>query len=250
MATYRTQTMKKFTLFCLTILSVSAFAQQLEGVVYYNQKMDMHRRMTTQSAEIKAMIPQFRSSEMVLSFTTFQSLYKPVPKEEEDEPEAVNGVRIKIQTPQNETYKNFNVAEKTELKTFFGKKFLVEDTLRQLPWKLTDARKKILGYDCTKATCTNAQKQNIVGWFAETIGCPSGPDAYDGLPGLLLEIDVNEGESTFTATKIELRKLKDGELTVSSGGKKTTAAEFKKIVDERMKEMGGSGGSGFKIIRN
>lgn len=242
--------MKQFTFICLTFLSISAAAQQSEGVVYYNQKIDMHRRMATQSAEMKAMIPQFKNNLMMMSFTATQSLYKPVPKEPEDEPEQTYGITIKIQTPQNEAYKNFFVAQKIDLKEFFGKKFLIEDSLRQIPWKLTGESKKILGYDCMKATFVNVQKQNVVGWFAENILSPSGPDAFGGLPGLLLEIDLNDSESVFTATKVELRKLTDGEMKIPSGGKKATPAEYKKIVDDRMKEMGGSNGSSMRIIRN
>ena len=44
-------------------------------------------------------------------------------------------------------------------------------------------------------------------WFAQDMPIKAGPDRFSGLPGMILEIDINDGAMTITANKIELKKL-------------------------------------------
>jgi GLPGLI family protein len=74
-----------------------------------------------------------------------------------------------------------------------------------------------------------------------------GPDRYNTLPGAVLAVDINNGERVILAKTIELKELKKNDLKIPSSGTKVTQAEFRKMVDEQMKQMGGRGGM---IIRN
>jgi GLPGLI family protein len=74
-----------------------------------------------------------------------------------------------------------------------------------------------------------------------------GPDRYFSLPGAVLAVDINNGERVTLAKTIELRELKKNEFKIPSGGIKTTQTEFRKMMDEQMKKMGGSNGI---FIRN
>lgn len=243
--------MKKITLSLLLIGAVlQAFGQQNEGVVLYDQKINMHKRMQDES--MKAMVPEFRTNKMQLLIRATESLFKAAaqPNEEEENTDG-NGttVRMVIRVPQNETYRNYETQKSVELRELAGQKFLIEDTLRRMPWKLAGETKKIQGYDCMKATMTNkATNQPIVAWFTEAIPVPSGPAGFGGLPGLILEADVNDGDMIYTLTKAEFKKLGAADIKLPSGGKKITEAEFTKKRDEFMKEMGGQGG--IRIIRN
>src|SRR5450432_188040 len=51
-----------------------ANAQIKEGKIVYEQKIDLHRRM--QDEQMKAMVPQFRTSRFELNFADGQSMYK------------------------------------------------------------------------------------------------------------------------------------------------------------------------------
>jgi GLPGLI family protein len=248
----------------LSILFISATCicaaqaqDKTEGTVMYEHKINMHKRITDEA--MRAMVPEFRTSEMQLNFRGMESLYLPVPKEEDDsETNSTdnngNQMRVVMRMPQNEVYRNYEAQEKIELQELAGQKFLVVDTLRKATWKLTGEAKKVNGYDCMQATMTNpANKQVTTVWFTESIPVPHGPMTFGGLPGLVIEANINEGEIVYSAKKIDFKKLgKDG-LRRPSGGKKVTDAEFKKKREEWMKEMGipanGSGG-GIRIIRN
>ena len=242
--------MKQILVSLLTLLyfGASATAQSHEGIVHYDQKINMHRRLPDES--MKAMVPEYRTNKMQLALRGAESLYKPVEANDADE-EATdqngNTMRMVIRVPQNEIYRNFDQKKNVELRELAGQKFLIQEELKQTPWKLTGESKKINGYDCMKATYTQPERnQPVVAWFAEAIPTPSGPAGYGGLPGLILELDVNDGEFIYTATKLDFKKLTNADLKVPSGGKKVTEAEFNKIRDDFMKERGG----GMRIIRN
>ncbi len=243
--------MKKTSLSLILIFCLlQAFGQQNEGVLLYDQKINMHKRMQDES--MKAMVPEFRTNKMQLLVRASESLFKAAaqPNEDEENTDANgNTVRMVIRVPQNETYRNYETQKSVELRELAGQKFLIEDTLRRMPWKLAGETKKIQGYECMKATTTNkVNNQPIVAWFTEAIPIPSGPAGFGGLPGLILEVDVNDGDMIYSLTKAEFKKLAANDIKLPSGGKKITEAEFTKKRDEFMKEMGGQGG--IRIIRN
>lgn len=47
------------------------------------------------------------------------------------------------------------------------------------------------------------RRQSIEAWFALDIPLSSGPDRFSGLPGLILEVDINNGAMILSAEKIE-----------------------------------------------
>ncbi|MCU0447389.1 MAG: GLPGLI family protein [Microscillaceae bacterium] len=228
---------------------VLVFAQTKEGVITYEVKMNLHRRIPKEQQEMKNMIPEFRISQTQLFFNQTTSLYKNLEEPEEDE-ESDNGggVTMRFTRPQNEFYFDFGQKRKVEMRDFMSKKFLIEDSIKNIPWKLVDETQTIQGYTCKKATYYNEErKQNLMAWYAEKIPLMSGPEAINTLPGMILALDINEGEIVITAKKVEVRPLQKNELKVPNEGKKITAAEFKKLVDEQMKQMGGNG---TRIIRH
>ena len=207
-------------------------AQKQEGTIVFDQKTNMHKLITDES--IKAMIPEFRTTQHQLIFNSEESLYKVLEKDDDDdESMGSGGVSIKFKPSRNQTYRNYTNQKKTELKILLDKKYLVTDTLQTMPWKLGTETKKIKGFDCTKATMVNAEnKKTTVAWFTPEIACSGGPENYGTLPGMILEVNVNDGEMIYTATNVTFAKLKPSDLKQPSEGKITTPAEFKKVMED------------------
>jgi len=67
----------------------------------------------------------------------------------------------------------------------FKKPFYSNGTMKDLEWVITNEKKIILGFDCTKAIAKNKDYLISV-WFTEKIPVPSGPSNYFGLPGLVV----------------------------------------------------------------
>jgi GLPGLI family protein len=245
--------MKKLFLFITLAISQLAMAQTQEGVIDYEFKVNMHKGLGKDQENMKSMIPEFRTSKNRLYFTPTESFYTNIDAEPEDVNTAMGGanVQMRFTRPQFDLYRNFDAAKFVTLTDFAGKKFRIEDSLKTNPWKFVDETKKIAGYDCKKASFYNEEmKQDVVAWYTESLVSPTGPQSFWGLPGTILQVDLNDGATMITASKIELKKLTN-EIKAPSGGKKVTAKEFKKIRDDYMKEMGEQGGAGPRImIRN
>ncbi len=240
--------MKQVLFALFAFLAFAAFGQQSEGVISFDQKVNMHRNLPPDAADMKAMIPEFRVTKSELLFSATESLYHDLPEEEEDEPAQGGPMVIRMQRPEAIFYRNYDAGRKTDYREFFGKNYLIEDTLGAPGWKITGQTKSILGYNCMQATMQDTvRKRQITAWFADALPLPAGPAGFGQLPGTILELDINNGEMVFTATKVEFRKLKKKEIEVPKKGEKLSDADFQKMVAEQMKQ---NGGRPMRIIRN
>jgi GLPGLI family protein len=245
--------MKHLLLILGILVSLTAahvvFAQN-EGTIEYEVRVDVHRTLPQDRAEMKEMIPEFNVHKSKLIFRDSESLFVNVEEEEEDEEfgEDNGPVRIRMRRAMNEYYFNFATARKVSLQEFLGKNFIIEDSVQVLPWKMAEEKKQVMGYDCRKATWYNEdRKQNVVVWYSDKLPQLLGPEIFNSLPGTVLEVDINEGERQIIAKSFSLRKLQKGELKVPSKGERTTDQAFKKMVEEQRKRLGGNGNI---IIRN
>jgi GLPGLI family protein len=261
--------MKRILLVVGLIVSVAAvrtvFAQTNEGLIMYEVKVNMHRRLPPERENMKAMIPEFRTTKEQLFFKESESLFKPL-IEDEEEPIGGGGVQMRFARPNNELYFNQQTGEIISKQEFNGKDYLIEDSLKMAPWKLGTETKTIQGYECKQAYYTSKETQTtmrmingtaspetrevtqeITAWYTDKIRPFLGPERYNSLPGTVLAVDINNGERVIVASKIELRSLKKSELKVPSSGTKTTQEEFRKIMDEQMQKMRANGAV---MIRN
>jgi len=106
-----------------------------------------------------------------------------------------------------------------------------------------------LDYPCQEAELDGAEEKTLA-WFTPMIPVSAGPGEYGGLPGMILAVDINDGQNTITATSVELTSLDKDLMKKPKKGKKVTREKFDQIVKEKMEEMGaeqGEGGSQFII---
>jgi GLPGLI family protein len=246
--------MKRIILIAGILVSLAAFevvfGQTASGVIEYESKVNLHRTLPPGRESMKTMIPEFRTSKFQLFFNQNESLYKTV-IEDEDEEQQSGGVVMKFQMPNNEMYLNQAEGKSISKEEFFGKTYLIEDSIKVPAWKFGTETKTIAGYECQMAYYTDESgprgKQEITAWYATKLRPFLGPERYRSLPGAILALDINNGERVIVAKKINLRELKKKELVAPTTGEKVTRAEFVKQRDEQMKKMGASGGM---IIRN
>lgn len=238
--------MKKILLLSSCLFSfLTVFAQNTEGVITFEEKMNLHRRI--QNEEMKARVPEFRSNNMELIFRGDECIYKAI-EEEEDEETNTGNVRMVFRRPNVEIYRNYATSKRVEQRDMMDKKYLIETDIKQTAWKLGTETKKILGYECTQATLNDtARKQELVAWFTMDLPLTAGPQNFGSLPGMILELDINKGEILMFAKKIDLKKVKDNAIKAPTKGDKITEEELKQKRDEMMKRNGG--GPNMRIIR-
>jgi GLPGLI family protein len=269
------KTMKRITIvqgIIISALAIQTVLGQQTGVITYETKMNLHRNLPKERENMKAMMPEFRTTKNQLFFNEKESLYKPlIEDEEEDMVTSGNGgggVVMRFQMPNQEMYYQPGEQISFTSQEFNGKQYRVMDSVTTAPWKFGTETKMILGYECKQAFYTTTETVNavkmsgsgppevekrtvtreITAWYTDKIRIALGPDKYYSLPGTVLAIDVNNGERVTVATKVDLRALKKNELKVPDKGDQITQKEFRKMIDEQMQKMR-QGGGGF-MIRN
>jgi len=230
--------------------------------------------------QIMERMKNFLEKEYTLAFTKEESFYK----EEEKLAAPGQGGGWGGGFAQGGIYKNITENAYARENNMMGKTFLVKDTLNNLEWVLEKESKMIGQYPAFKAVATRPaseigwgswrrdddkkkekkegdetasdteepeadapKMETIVAWYTPMIPVGHGPDDYNGLPGLILEI--NNGRTTILCTKVVLNPKDEVVIEQPTKGKEVTRTEYETTMKEKMEEMrerygGGRGGRG------
>lgn len=267
------------------IITADAISQNSEGVIVYNQKVNVHKMMGDRAEQFKDMIPEFRNSKMELQFKGTETLYQAAKDQGPQNDIDVNGgggrFRMRMMRAggggSSMTYRNLEANTSVESTEFMTKKFLIKGEFEDQEWKMTGETKMINNMMCMKATTIDSvvarqtmirggghngeteddekkpqdatkEARKITAWFTPSIPVQAGPENFGNLPGLILELDINDGDTVFSLDKLELKEL-ETKIEEPTKGKEVTREEYRKIVREKMKEMREQGGGGFRVIR-
>lgn len=229
------------------------------------------------SEEMKKTVAQMMKSALektyVLTFNKDESIYKE--QEKLDAAPMNPGFKMMMSsfTP-GAQYKNLKTGKIVEENEFFGKQFLVTDSIQTLDWQITKESKPIGQYIAFKATAIkkvdpndysmarpkkkdekdNAEVKNdtaqaqdpmdmieipeeieVTAWFTPQIPVSNGPGEFAGLPGLILELNVYR--TTLLCSKIVMNPKEAEKIEPPTKGKEVTRAEYVKIVKEKTEEL-------------
>ncbi|MEP7238960.1 MAG: GLPGLI family protein [Ferruginibacter sp.] len=255
---------------CFLFTAGIAQAQQKEGKVVYERVSQMIASFNING--VNQEMPKTRKDNFELIFGAGKSLWRTIEKEEDNDAGGGDGMQIRmIVAGSNDVlFTNFETGKRVEKREFMDKTFIVDDSIGKLKWKMTGETKTILHHTCMKATTERISSQMrmnvdngvvekkeiqdtavVIAWFTTDIPVAAGPAEYQGqLPGLILEMDINNGRQKFTATSIP-EKFDLAEIKEPTGKKHYTAAEFKTERDKLMVEMQKNNQGGGNIqIRN
>lgn len=235
------------------MISAHFVMAQTQGVITYESTMNMWKRIPPERESMKTMIPEFIVRKADLFYNGTESMYKPQAEEEEDAQFSSSGgggrMTFRMGGAGTEIYINHEDQIRLSHQEFNGKKYLVTDTIQITPWKFGTETKEILGYVCKQAYYTDEErKSEIVAWYTDKLGMFMGPETYGALPGVILALDVNNGERTIVALKVEEKELGKKDIKVPSGGTPISGSEFRAMMREEMQKRSGDGRT--MIIRN
>ncbi|MDC8001122.1 GLPGLI family protein [Aequorivita todarodis] len=273
--------MIRYTLIFLLFFSFSINAQNISGQAFYESKttvdMDALGGGREMSEEMKKTVAQMMKSALektyILTFNKDESIYNE--QEKLDAAPMNPGFKMMMSsyTP-GAQYKNLKTGQIIEENEFFGKQFLVTDSIKTLDWQITKESKPIGQYIAFKATAIKkvdpndysmarpkkkdekenaetkkdtAQPQDpmdmieipeeieVTAWFTPQIPVSNGPGEYAGLPGLILELNVYR--TTLLCSKIVMNPKDSEKIEPPTKGKKVTREEYVKIVKEKTEEL-------------
>lgn len=225
--------MKKIVVFVIicNLFAAHASAQYTaQGTIEFERKVNLHRQLEDMAAEsggswwekMKSQIPKFVISYFDYSFTPVSSIYKPG-REVENPTKMMFG---NSPASDNIVFTDFKKSNVTAAKQVFEEKFLVQDSMRKMEWKIMDEVRMIANYKCRKAVGKICDSVYVVAFYSEDIMVSGGPEMFSGLPGMILEIAIPRLYSTWIATKVDITAPKQEELKAPEKGKKVTQKEM------------------------
>lgn len=270
---------RRLVLFGVCIVAtIVGHTQNFQGQAYYMSKtspdLDSWGGQQMSEAQKKQIMDRMRSmfeKTFVLTFDKEASIFK---EEEVLEAPGQRGFGMWGSSfavgPQ---YKNVKSQQFIQDQEFFGRQFLITDSLQQLDWKLGSETKQIGQYLCMKATATktvdefdwrsmrrrdrgrdnkkteqDSTKTNsvsdeievpktieVTAWYTPQIPVNQGPGEFWGLPGLILE--VNADRTTILCSKIVMNPEDKALIEAPKKGKVISRKDYNATVKQKMEEM-------------
>jgi GLPGLI family protein len=204
------------------------------GIIEYNKTSNVYAMMEKQvNADnegfyrpfidaYKKANPQFKTLQSTLTFSGDKTLFVPI---EPDNPG--NGFfNIPLVNQNNTIYNDLGTRITTSQKVVFDATFLVKDTTRKIKWKITGETREIAGYTCRRANGIMMDSIYVVAFYTEKIHTSGGPESFNGLPGMILQVAVPHENMIWTATKVTDVPVEDKALQVPKKGKPITNAQL------------------------
>lgn len=266
-------------------ISGISMAQNISGRAYYESKTTVDtdnfggREMSEDmKKQILERMKSYLEKTYILTFNGKESLYK---EEEKLEAGAGNqGFGMMMSSfSAGDQYKNLETGQFLEEREFFGKQFLINDSILKLDWQVGKESKQIGQYIAIKATAVKKVDPNdfsmmrrrrdrdraneeqkegeevadstkskdpfdeieipkevmVTAWFTPQIPIQNGPGEYAGLPGLILELNVDR--TTILCSKIVLSTQGNETIEAPNKGTEVTREAYNQIVKEKTEEM-------------
>ena len=267
---------KNLLLLMIILVSNHIISQDFQGKAYYFSKTspDMsgwgNGQMTdAQKKQISDRMKGMFEKSYILTFDKISSIYE---EEEVLSAPGKGGFNWWSSFTAGPQYKNINDNQFVQDQDFYGRQFLITDSLEKLDWKIGNETKQIGKYLCIKATAvktvdefdwrsmrgksrknkTESQNKsektksitedieipktvNVVAWYTPQIPISQGPGEFWGLPGLILE--VNADRTTILCSKITLNPQDKIKIKAPEKGRVISRDDYNSTVKQKMIEM-------------
>lgn len=181
----------------------------------------------------KQMIDLYKKQEIKIYKLYFNKRNSYFDKESSLQNEGGQKDLVAVHAGNGKFYYNSITKETIEQKSFEGKQYLIN--IPKIKWHLTKESKRIGKYICFKATATKIiesmrgkANRKVIAWYAPKIPLSFGPNEFNGLPGLILELE--EGLALFKVSKINLKPKKKIVINKPTKGKNISLQEYHLIV--------------------
>jgi GLPGLI family protein len=134
-------------------------------------------------------------------------------------------------------FRDLNQEERKDFMELGSDTYVVNDQWVLPKWKILDQIKEVNGYICLQAETKNPIKNQVIhAWFTDEIPYSFGPEGYGGLPGLILELEINGGDAVITASQIDWDYRGEISLPKKIKGKEVTAEQGDNIISKYIEE--------------
>lgn len=231
-------------LFIFLLIGIAAQAQfTFQGKIEYERKMNIQRTIDGMDEDDKrwaekyrSNLPKFHTTYYDLYFAPGKTLYK-AGREVDNNPKTWFATPPDIESTIYTDTKSGSVKANRQI---YEEKFLLQDSMRKLKWKIDDEIRTIANFKCRKAVSKICDSVYVVAFYTEDIPVSGGPEMFGGLPGMILELAIPRLYTTWVATKVDLITPKNEDFAVTDKGKKVNMAQLHETVYGSLKRWGKS----------
>jgi GLPGLI family protein len=231
--------MKFIKLYLLFFVSFSIFSQS--GEILYEAEMlpiDYEKKLDNDT------IPEKHKANLrALYKTQLKVMYKLIFNKTESFFEKQKSMGVEKRTlnfAESKMGKGVYYTNKKEKKIINQKEYAGQEFLVAIPpfqWNLTQEKKQIGNYICYRATTiryvegrNGKMERKVIAWYTLEIPYNFGPKDYNGLPGLILELQ--EENLLIKAFKINIKPKTQKNIKKPNQGEKIILKEYDSIVKE------------------
>ncbi len=229
--------MKKLIQLIITIAAANTvFAQQFidKAVIEYEVKTNIKKTMSNDmwGEMMKENMQDFKTGYYRLTFSGDKSIFKfdhwpennKLPQYIKDNDEGSNW------------YYDFAANKYVMQKTFAGTNFVINDSITNISWRLTNESREIAGFNCRKAVGKIMDSVYVFAFYTDEILIPSGPCSIHGLPGAILGLTIPRLYTSYIATKVMLTGVNESAIKPAEAKKPYTYTTFKDFIAEKSKD--------------
>ncbi len=236
--------MKKILFIACVFVLLKTNAQEAiflsSGKIEFERKLSQHRMIDEDGDgesewrnQLKKAMPKFVNDYYELYFTPTKTVYKL--KSENENNKYMWG------TKPSETdviVKDLEANKQIAQRDVYEETYLVQDTLRQLDWRIYNETREIAGFECKKAVAKICDSVVVVAFFTDQITVCSGPESFGGLPGMILGLAIPRLGTTWYATRVETTTPTANQLAPKQKGKTVNWVQMNKDLKKAMSDWG------------
>ena len=227
---------KQFVLFLVLLMSLSSMAQNYisEGKIVFERRTNLEKRFKGQEKNRwmrNADLSKPKIDMFELLITDSISIFKPI---ESDEPDDRAWFTMK-----NTTVQNFSKGNRQQEFNLMGTAVNLEDVLKNRTWRMTESKREIAGYNCRQALWVANDSVRIYAWYAEELLTSTGPETFNGLPGTILGLAIEDGGVVYFAKEVKSQKVNISEHIPKVKKKDLySEAELRSLIENRFGSYG------------
>ncbi|KGE15196.1 protein of unknown function, Porph ging [Sphingobacterium deserti] len=243
--------MKRFILLVVVnaLLSSVSFGQYAHfpesGVIHFEKRVHlknfMKRKMALSKSDnfdrsymdqLMSKAPESYVYKSILSFNGSESRYDPV---KEEQTAIMRNLEWYGFDYAGSYYQHIDKGLFKNKMNYNGGDILLEDSLLNIKWKVTNEYRDIAGYNCRRANGVLLDSIFVVAFYTDAIPLSSGPIGTNGLPGMILGLAVPEQHYNIYATKVEMGQPQITSEFAKKRDKPMRRADFQAFMRDRLR---------------
>jgi GLPGLI family protein len=235
---YKNKQMKiKIYFLAIALFSVGSLnAQQFlnKAIIEFEVTSNIKKTMGngTWAEMIKDNLPTFKTGYYTFTFVDNKSIFK----FDHWDPKVKIPEYLRKSDEENIWYYDYSTDKFNIQKNIYGSDFIVEDSIKNLKWKLTNENRVIAGFNCRKAVAVMFDSVYVFAFYTDEILIPGGPCSINGLPGMILGVTIPRLFTSWIATKVTVGGINEAAIKPIAAKKPLTTKSFQQFLNERLKD--------------